>query len=78
MNKKETIARLEKKIKNVQYNINRIEQGKEAYNRNKIRRNQKYEPTRQPIKISKTTQSIAIEVEIQKRFKNLVHLITKE
>jgi len=44
MDRKEEIARLEKKIKNVQFNINRIQQGKEAYNRNKIRRTRKHEP----------------------------------
>ncbi|CAI6355529.1 unnamed protein product [Macrosiphum euphorbiae] len=39
-----------KKIKNSQININRIQQGKEAYNRSKIRRTRKHEPQQQVIK----------------------------
>jgi len=77
MDKKEEIARLEKKIKNVQFNINRIQQGKEAYNRNKIRRTRKHEPQQQ-VKKNKTPETIAIEEEIRKKFENLVDFITRE
>ena len=56
MDKKETITKLAKKIKNVQFNINRLQQGKEVYNRNKIRRarkNKTKKSTEQPEKKKK-------------------------
>jgi len=56
MDKKEKIARLAKKIESVQFNIKRIQQGKEAYNRNQIRRTRKYKQ-QQPVKINKTVQN---------------------
>lgn len=77
MDKKEKIARLAKKIESVQFNIKRIQQGKEAYNRNQIRRTRKYK-LQQTVKTNKTVQSIALEEEIRKKFENLVNFITRE